>query len=90
MASVVDDGLLNISLSGLATASAAATQRRTDAADQLSADSQRMWTIAMTTPTQFAALAHRTTAETGSGRTRAETNLPGNTAAPNIGPASPT
>ena len=89
MATVVDEGLLNIALSGLATASAAATQRRTDSADQLASDSQRMWTIGMTTPTQFAALAQRITTEAGSSRTRAETNMPGNTAAPDVGPKAP-
>lgn len=82
MASVVDDGLLNVALSGLATAAAAGTQRRTDAADQLASDSQRMWSIAMTTPTAMAGLGYRTATESGSGRTRAETNGPDNTSAP--------
>jgi hypothetical protein len=60
---------------------AASGQRRTDAADQLAADSQRMWSIAMTSPTVMAAHGMRTASESGAGRTRAETNLPGATSA---------
>lgn len=55
---------------------AASAHRRTDAADQLASDSQRMWSIAMTMPTVNAGLGYRTATEAGSGRTRAETNLP--------------
>ena len=68
--------------SGLANqAFAASAQRRTDAADQLASDSQRMWSIAMTSPTVMAAHGMRVASEAGSGRTRAETNNPAPTSA---------
>lgn len=73
---------IQTALTGMMNETGAASARRMNSADQLSSDSQRMWTIAMTTPTQFAALAQRVVGEAGSGRTRAETNNPGNTAAP--------
>jgi len=60
---------------------AASAQRRTDAADQLAADSQRMWSIAMTSPTVMAAHGMRVAGESGAGRTRAETNRPSETSA---------
>jgi hypothetical protein len=77
-----DPSNMDIALTSMANGASAASTRRTDRADQLAGDSDRMWTVAMTTPTQFAALAHRTVAEAGSSRTRAETNNPSNTAAP--------
>jgi hypothetical protein len=58
---------------------AASAQRRTDAADQLAGDSQRMWSIAMTSPTVMAAHGMRVANESGAGRTRAETNRPSST-----------
>lgn len=68
--------------SGLANQGfAASAQRRTDAADQLAGDSQRMWSIAMTSPTVMAAHGMRVANESGAGRTRAETNLPAATSA---------
>jgi len=68
--------------SGLANqAFGASAQRRTDAADQLANDSQRMWSIAMTSPTVMAAHGMRVASEAGSGRTRAETNAPAATSA---------
>ena len=60
----------------LAQGFAAAHQRRTDAADQLASDSQRMWSIAMTSPTVSSALGFRPATEAGSGRTRVEANTP--------------
>lgn len=77
----VDPGILNVALSTLAQEGAAASGRRQIAADQLASDSQRMWSIAMTTPTVNAGLGFRTATESGSGRTRSETNAPDNTAA---------
>ncbi|GAG18711.1 unnamed protein product [marine sediment metagenome] len=68
----------------MANSSAAGSARRSSRADQLAGDAAAMWSVAMTTPTQFAALAQRSIAEAGSGRTRAETNLPANTSAPQI------
>jgi hypothetical protein len=73
---MVDPGLLNTALSGLAVASAAAVQRRMEAADQLASDSQRMWSIAMTTPTVMAGMGYRTMTESGASSTRAEANKP--------------
>ena len=68
--------------SGLANQGfAASAQRRTDSADQLAGDSQRMWSIAMTSPTVMAAHGMRVASEAGAGRTRAETNLPAATSA---------
>lgn len=81
MASVADDANLSVAMTLMATAAAAAAARRTDSADQLSGDSQRMWAIAMTTPTVMAAQGIQMVKESGSGRTRAETNLPAATSA---------
>ncbi len=82
---VVDDGVLKVVLTGMAGGFGAANARRTERADQLSGDSQAMWSIAMTTPTVNAGMGYRTMVESGAGRTRAETNNPGNTAAPGGG-----
>lgn len=76
MASDVDPGLLRTALSGLAVAAAAATQRRMESADQLAGDSQRMWTIHMTTPSVMAGMGYRTMTESGAASTRAESNKP--------------
>lgn len=77
-----EPGNLSVAMTVLANGAAAGANRRTDAADQLSSDSQRMWSIAMTTPTVLAAKGIQVMTEAGSGRTRAETNNPANTAAP--------
>lgn len=81
MANAVDEGNLAIAMTAMANEFGAGAARRSNGADQLASDSQRMWSIAMTTPTQNAALALRTATESGSGRTRAETNRPGETSA---------
>jgi hypothetical protein len=44
---------------------AAASSRRTNRADQLQGDADRMWGVFMTTPSQFAAMAFRTTMPKG-------------------------
>lgn len=49
---------------------ASSAARRTQRADQLSGDSQAMWSIAMTTPTVNSALGFQTAAESGSGAAR--------------------
>ena len=68
--------------SGLANQGfAASADRRTSRADQLSGDSQAMWAVALTSPTVMAGLGIRTAQESGSGRTRAETNAPHETGA---------
>lgn len=83
--SLVDPGNLAVAMTVMANAAAAGAARRTDAADQLATNSQYMWTNAMASPTVTAAMGYRTAVESGAGRTRAETNNPGNTAAPGGG-----
>jgi hypothetical protein len=76
-----EPGNLGVAMTAMANGFGAAATRRNDAADQLASDSQRMWSIAMTSPTVMAAHGMRVATEAGSGRTRAETNAPDNTAA---------
>ncbi|MBX7075673.1 MAG: hypothetical protein K1X71_21230 [Pirellulales bacterium] len=76
---LTEPGNLSVAMTAMANGFGAAATRRNDAADQLASDSQRMWSIAMTTPTVNAALGFRTATESGSGRTRAETNNPAET-----------
>lgn len=71
-----EEGNLQVALTAMANEFGAAAGRRTAAADQLASDSQRMWTIAMTTPTTMAGLGYRTAVESGAGRTRIESNTP--------------
>lgn len=82
----MESGNLQLAASIMGQGAAAAASRRIDRSDQLSGDSQASWTIAMQTPTNLMAKALQTMGESGSGRTRAETNLPGNTAAPFVPP----
>lgn len=74
--SVVDPAIISVALAGMASEFTASNARRTHRADQTAADASAMWAIAMTTPTQNNALSLRTATESGSGRTRAETNEP--------------
>lgn len=55
--------------------------RRTGRFDQLAGDSASMWAAQLTSPTISSGLGYRTAIESGSGRTRAETNAPDDTAA---------
>ena len=71
-----EEGNLTVAVTGMANEFGAAAARRVNGADQLSGDSQRMWTIAMTSPSVMAAHGMRIAAEMGSGRTRSETNRP--------------
>ena len=80
----MESGNLQIAASVLGQGAAGAGARRIDRADQISGDAQSSWTIAMQAPTNMTANALRVMNESGSGRTRAETNNPANTAAPNI------
>tara|TARA_R100001244_G_scaffold107537_1_gene79685 strand:- start:116 stop:439 length:324 start_codon:yes stop_codon:yes gene_type:complete len=64
------------SMSILLQGNAAASVRRTDRADQISADSSAMWSIAMTSPTVMAAHGMKVASEMGSGRSRVEANSP--------------
>jgi hypothetical protein len=65
-------GAMSVMLQG----NAAASVRRTDRADQISADSSAMWSIAMTSPTVMAAHGMKVASEMGSGRSRVEANSP--------------
>jgi hypothetical protein len=79
--SLTESGNIIGAMSALAQGFGAAAVRRSDAADQLASDSQRMWSIAMTSPTVMAAHGMRVANESGAGRTRAETNAPAETGA---------
>jgi hypothetical protein len=72
-------GNLQGSMSILLQGNAAASVRRTDRADQISADSSAMWSIAMTSPTVMAAHGMKVASEMGSGRSRVEANSPAST-----------
>lgn len=74
--SQTEQGNLTVALTAMANEAGAAAGRRLSAADQLSADSQRMWSIAMVSPTVMAAHGMRIASEAGSGRTRIEANSP--------------
>ena len=65
-----EHGNLQAALSTLAVEATAASGRRLAAADQLASDSQRMWSIAMTSPTISAAHGARILTESGSGHAR--------------------
>ena len=67
---------MSVALTAMAQEFGAAAGRRVNQADQLSADSQRMWSIAMTSPTVMAAHGMRIASEAGSGRSRVEANSP--------------
>lgn len=71
-----EQGNLQVALTAMANEAGAAAGRRLSAADQLSADSQRMWSIAMVSPTVMSAHGMRIASEAGSGRTRIEANSP--------------
>jgi len=73
---LTEPGNLSVAMTILAQGAAAGANRRTDSADQLAGDSQRMWSIAMTSPTVMAAHGMRVASEAGAGRTRIESNTP--------------
>lgn len=76
---LTEPGALQTAMTIIATGAAHLHERRVGAADQLASDSQRMWSIAMTTPTVMAAHGMRIADESGSGRTRVEANTPPST-----------
>lgn len=80
----VDPSNLQVALTAMANEFGASSGRRSARADQLSGDSQAMWSIAMTSPTVNAAMGYRTATESGSGRGRLEPNRP-----PETGAAAP-
>lgn len=71
-----EQGNMDIAMTAMAQEFGAAAGRRVNSADQLSSDSQRMWSIAMTSPTVMAAHGMRIASEAGAGRTRVESNTP--------------
>tara|TARA_R110000765_G_scaffold373148_1_gene463642 strand:- start:159 stop:482 length:324 start_codon:yes stop_codon:yes gene_type:complete len=73
---LAEQGNLTVAMTALANEFGASAGRRSAAADQLAADSQRMWSIAMTSPTVMAAHGMRVASEAGAGRTRVEANSP--------------
>lgn len=75
----VDQSNLTVALTAMANGAGAASTRQINAADQLANDSQRMWSIAMTSPTVMAAHGMRVANESGAGRTRVEANTPAGT-----------
>lgn len=82
MPSTMEANNMTIALTSMGNEFAAAAGRRVSRFDQLGADAAAMWSVALTSPTVSAAQGVRMVTESGSGRTRAETNNPGNTAAP--------
>lgn len=73
---LAEPGNMSVAMTALANEFGAAAGRRSSAADQLAADSQRMWSIAMTSPTVMAAHGMRIANESGAGRSRVEANTP--------------
>ena len=67
---VTDSSNLTVALTAMANEFGAAAGRRSSSSDQLASDSQRMWSIAMTSPTVSSALGFQTAHESGSGRSR--------------------
>ena len=63
-------------MSGMVQSFAIAAQMVGQRFQQLGADSAAMWAIAMTSPTFMAATGQRIATESGSGRTRVESNTP--------------
>jgi hypothetical protein len=81
MAVTIEEGNLQVALTGMANGFAASSNLRTQRADQIGADAMAMWSINMTTPSVTSAHGMRVAGESGAGRTRAETNLPAATSA---------
>ena len=79
--SLAEPGNLAIAMTAMANEFGASAGRRSSRADQLSGDSQAMWSVALTSPTVMAAHGMRVAAEMGAGRTRLEANRPAATGA---------
>lgn len=65
MASVVDESVHVAAITGLSAEVAAGSARRMARADQLQGDADRMWTVAMTTPTVMAGMGFRVAQQSG-------------------------
>ena len=74
-----EQGNLTVALTGMAAEFGASAARRTQRADQTSADASALWTISMQSPPVMAAMGMRVAQESGAGRTRIEANSPGTT-----------
>ena len=85
--SFVDPAVMASVMSTMAGEFGAAGARRTGRFDQLAGDSASMWAAQLTSPTISSGLGYRTAIESGSGRTRSETNAPDNTSAQRSSPA---
>ena len=79
MPEIAESGNLTVALTGMANEFGASAARRTQRADQTSADASALWTISMQSPTVMAAMGMRVAQESGAGRTRIEANSPGTT-----------
>ena len=76
-----EPGNLQVAMTAMANEFGASAARRSSRADQLSGDSQAMWSVALTSPTVSSSLGFRTATESGAGRTRLEANRPAETGA---------
>ena len=79
MPEIAESGNLTVALTGMANEFGASAARRTQRADQTSADASALWTISMQSPTVMAALGIRTAQESGTGKSRELINSPGTT-----------
>ena len=75
----MEAGNLQIANNGMAHSAGGFNQLVLMRFQQLGADSASMWSIAMTTPTMSSAMGMRVATESGSGRTRVESNTPAST-----------
>lgn len=80
---LMEPGNLALAMTAMGNEFGAAAARRTNRADQLAGDADRLWSTHMTTPTFMAAQAQRMVTESGAGRTRLEANRPAETGAAN-------
>ena len=76
---ITEQGNLTVAHTTMANSTAMAANTLNQRFQQLGADAAAMWSIAMTTPTFTNAQAMRSVNESGSGRTRVESNTPADT-----------
>ncbi len=76
----MDESNKLVCLSNMGHAFQAAADRRNNAADQLASDSQRMWSVAMTTPTVLAGMGFRVAQQSGGWPADSGTGTGGKTA----------
>ena len=83
---IFEPGNMQVALTALGQEFAAGAAARMRRFDQLAEDAASMWASALVSPTVMTGMGYRTMTESGSSRTRAETNNPPNTAAPGAPP----